>query len=97
MNAFEVLWPIFFLRASHFFEEISLRGGGRLPSENAPQPAAKETSMRFASAMSGIIAIALCNHQSWSDILVLLASFHGYIPFSTFFLKKWRFGIPLNE
>ncbi|HPW69300.1 MAG: hypothetical protein M0R18_07380 [Deltaproteobacteria bacterium] len=53
--------------------------------------------MRFASAMSGIIAIALCNHQSWSDILVLLASFHGYIPFSTFFLKKGRFGIPLNE
>lgn len=90
---------------AHFFSsgkpflrrDIFKGGGGRLPSENAPQPAAKETSMRFASAMSGIIAIALCNHQSWSDILVLLASFHGYIPFSTFFLKKGRFGIPLNE
>lgn len=87
----------FFSSGKPFLRRDIFKGGGRLPSENAPQPAAKETSMRFASAMSGIIAIALCNHQSWSDILVLLASFHGYIPFSTFFLKKGRFGIPLNE
>ena len=36
-----------------------------------------------------------CNHQSWSDILVLLITFHGHIPFFKFFLKKELFWIPL--
>lgn len=36
-----------------------------------------------------------CNHQSWSDILVLLVTFHGRIPFFKFFLKKELFWIPL--
>ncbi|HOO37705.1 MAG TPA: acyltransferase [Deltaproteobacteria bacterium] len=36
-----------------------------------------------------------CNHQSWADILVLLVSFHGHIPFFKFFLKKQLFWIPL--
>ena len=36
-----------------------------------------------------------CNHQSWADILVLLVTFHGHIPFFKFFLKKQLFWIPL--
>lgn len=36
-----------------------------------------------------------CNHQSWADILVLLITFHGHIPFFKFFLKKQLFWIPL--
>ena len=36
-----------------------------------------------------------CNHQSWSDILVLLITFHGHVPFFKFFLKKELFWIPL--
>lgn len=36
-----------------------------------------------------------CNHQSWSDILVLLVAFHGQVPFFKFFLKKELFWIPL--
>lgn len=36
-----------------------------------------------------------CNHQSWADILVLLMTFHGHIPFFKFFLKKQLFWIPV--
>ncbi|HOS96826.1 MAG TPA: acyltransferase [Deltaproteobacteria bacterium] len=36
-----------------------------------------------------------CNHQSWADILVLLVTFHGYIPFFKFFLKKQLLWVPL--
>ena len=36
-----------------------------------------------------------CNHQSWADILVLLVTLHGHIPFFKFFLKKQLFWIPL--
>lgn len=36
-----------------------------------------------------------CNHQSWADILVLLVTFHGHIPFFKFFLKKQLFWVPL--
>ncbi|MDT8272256.1 MAG: acyltransferase [Desulfomonilia bacterium] len=35
------------------------------------------------------------NHQSWADILVLLITFHGYIPFFKFFLKKQLIWVPL--
>lgn len=35
------------------------------------------------------------NHQSWSDILVLLITFHRHIPFFKFFLKKQLFWVPL--
>ena len=36
-----------------------------------------------------------CNHQSWADILVLLVTFHGHIPFFKFFLKKQLIRVPL--
>ena len=36
-----------------------------------------------------------CNHQSWADIMVLLITFHGHIPFFKFFLKKQLFWLPL--
>jgi len=36
-----------------------------------------------------------CNPQSWADILVLLITFHGHIPFFKFFLKKQLFWVPL--
>ncbi len=36
-----------------------------------------------------------CNHQSWSDVLVLLVALHGHVPFFKFFLKKELFWIPL--
>lgn len=36
-----------------------------------------------------------CNHQSWADIIVLLITFHGRIPFFKFFLKKELFKIPI--
>jgi 1-acyl-sn-glycerol-3-phosphate acyltransferase len=36
-----------------------------------------------------------CNHQSWADILVLLITFHGHIPFFKFFVKKELIKIPL--
>jgi 1-acyl-sn-glycerol-3-phosphate acyltransferase len=36
-----------------------------------------------------------CNHQSWADILVLLNTFHGHIPFFKFFLKRQLFKIPI--
>ncbi|HPC48246.1 MAG TPA: acyltransferase [Deltaproteobacteria bacterium] len=36
-----------------------------------------------------------CNHQSWADILVLLITFHGHIPFFKFFLKRELFKIPI--
>ncbi len=36
-----------------------------------------------------------CNHQSWADILVLLVTFHGHIPFFKFFLKKQLLWVPL--
>jgi 1-acyl-sn-glycerol-3-phosphate acyltransferase len=36
-----------------------------------------------------------CNHQSWSDILVLFRVFHGHVPFLKFFLKKQLFWVPL--
>jgi 1-acyl-sn-glycerol-3-phosphate acyltransferase len=36
-----------------------------------------------------------CNHQSWSDILVLFRIFHGHVPFLKFFLKKQLFWVPL--
>lgn len=36
-----------------------------------------------------------CNHQSWSDILVLLIAFNGHIPFFKFFLKKQLLWVPL--
>ncbi|MGC9324570.1 MAG: acyltransferase, partial [Desulfomonilia bacterium] len=36
-----------------------------------------------------------CNHQSWADILVLLITFHGHIPFFKFFLKKQLIWVPL--
>ncbi|HPI92846.1 MAG TPA: acyltransferase [Deltaproteobacteria bacterium] len=36
-----------------------------------------------------------CNHQSWADILVLLITFNGRIPFFKFFLKKQLFWVPL--
>lgn len=35
-----------------------------------------------------------CNHQSWADILVLLITFHGRIPFFKFFVKKELIRIP---
>ncbi|HOJ13934.1 MAG TPA: acyltransferase [Deltaproteobacteria bacterium] len=35
------------------------------------------------------------NHRSWADILVLLVSLHGYIPFPKFFLKRELFKIPI--
>jgi 1-acyl-sn-glycerol-3-phosphate acyltransferase len=36
-----------------------------------------------------------CNHQSWSDILILFRVFHGHVPFLKFFLKKQLFWVPL--
>ncbi len=36
-----------------------------------------------------------CNHQSWADILVLFFTFHGYVPFLKFFLKKELFKVPV--
>jgi 1-acyl-sn-glycerol-3-phosphate acyltransferase len=36
-----------------------------------------------------------CNHQSWADILVLFITFHGYVPFLKFFLKKELFKVPV--
>jgi len=36
-----------------------------------------------------------CNHQSWADILVLLITFHGHIPFFKFFLKRQLFWVPI--
>ena len=36
-----------------------------------------------------------CNHQSWADILVLFITFHGYVPFLKFFIKKELFKVPV--
>jgi 1-acyl-sn-glycerol-3-phosphate acyltransferase len=37
----------------------------------------------------------VCNHQSWTDIMVLLRVFHKRIPFIKFFLKKELFRLPI--
>ncbi|HOO37665.1 MAG TPA: acyltransferase [Deltaproteobacteria bacterium] len=37
----------------------------------------------------------ICNHQSWTDIMVLLKVFHKRIPFIKFFLKRELFWLPV--
>ncbi|MGC9323932.1 MAG: acetyltransferase [Desulfomonilia bacterium] len=37
----------------------------------------------------------ICNHQSWTDIMVILLLFAGRIPFIRFFMKKELFDIPI--
>lgn len=39
--------------------------------------------------------LVVCNHQSWTDILVLQRIFHRKIPFLKFFLKKELIWVPL--
>jgi 1-acyl-sn-glycerol-3-phosphate acyltransferase len=37
----------------------------------------------------------ICNHQSWTDVIVLLRIFHKRIPFIKFFLKRELFWLPI--
>jgi len=37
----------------------------------------------------------ICNHQSWTDLMVLLRIFHKRIPFIKFFLKRELFWLPI--
>lgn len=39
--------------------------------------------------------LLVCNHQSWADILILFASFHGRVPFLRFFLKRDLIYVPI--
>lgn len=39
--------------------------------------------------------LLIANHQSWADILILFASFHGRVPFLRFFLKKDLLYVPI--
>jgi 1-acyl-sn-glycerol-3-phosphate acyltransferase len=39
--------------------------------------------------------VVVCNHQSWSDVPVLLCILHGRVPFFRFFLKHGLIWLPL--
>lgn len=39
--------------------------------------------------------VLISNHQSWADILILFACFHGRVPFLRFFLKRDLLYVPL--
>lgn len=48
-----------------------------------------------AALQPGRSYLLVCNHQSWADILILFASFHGRVPFLRFFLKRDLIYVPI--